>query len=103
MQKLLSPSRQHASRARAPSSAGFTLVELMVALSGGLFLSMVVFALARDSTRFYQREGRLASATLAGIVGFKRLTDDIARAGYLSTPNIQADPRNCTPAAELPV
>jgi hypothetical protein len=74
----------------------------MVALSGGLFLSMVVFALARDSTRFYQREGRLASATLAGIVGFKRLTEDIARAGYLSTPNVQSDPRNCTPVASLP-
>lgn len=77
-------------------AAGFTLVELMVALSGGLFLSMVVFALARDTTRFYQREGRIASATLAGAVGFDRLKADIERAGYLSTPNIQADPRNCT-------
>ena len=75
---------------------GFTLVELMVALSGGLFLSMVVFALARDTTRFYQREGRVTSATLAGIVGFERLKADIERAGYLSTPNIQADPLVCT-------
>jgi hypothetical protein len=78
--------RKHAER-------GFTLVELMVALSGGLFLSVMVFALARDTTRFYQREGRLASATLAGIVGFERLKADIARAGYLSTPNVQRDPR----------
>jgi len=75
---------------------GFTLVELMVALSGGLFLSIVVFALARDTTRFYQREGRIASATLAGIVGFERLKADIERAGYLSTPNIQSDPLVCT-------
>jgi hypothetical protein len=71
---------------------GFTLVELMVALTGGLFLSIVVFALARDASRFYQHEGRLASATLAGMVGFERLKADIERAGYLSTPNIQADP-----------
>jgi len=83
--------------------AGFTLVELMVALSGGLFLSMVVFALARDTTRFYQREGRLASATLAGMVGFERLKADIERAGYLSTPNIQADPLNRTTMASAPV
>jgi hypothetical protein len=83
--------------------AGFTLVELMVALSGGLFLSMVVFALARDTTRFYQREGRVASATLAGIVGFERLKADIERAGYLSTPNIVTDPLNRTPLGSAPV
>jgi Tfp pilus assembly protein PilW len=77
-------------------AAGFTLVELMVALTGGLFLSVVVFALARDATRFYQREGRIASATLAGAVAFDRLKADIERAGYLSTPNIQSDPQNCT-------
>jgi hypothetical protein len=67
----------------------------MVALSGGLFLSVMVFALARDTSRFYQREGRLASATLAGMMGFERLKADIARAGYLSTPNIVRDPKVC--------
>lgn len=64
----------------------------MVALSGGLFLSIVVFALARDASRFYQREGRMTTATLAGMIGFDRLKNDIERAGYLSTPNIQRDP-----------
>jgi hypothetical protein len=83
---------------RATSSErGFTLVELMVALSGGLFLSVMVFALARDSTRFFQREARLASSTLAAMVGFERLKADIERAGYLSTPNIQKDPNVLTP------
>jgi Tfp pilus assembly protein PilW len=76
---------------------GFTLVELMVALSGGLFLSIVVFALARDASRFYQREGRVASATLAGMIGFERLKADIERAGYLATPNIQGDPNLAVP------
>ncbi|HSU38792.1 MAG TPA: hypothetical protein VLJ38_04460, partial [Polyangiaceae bacterium] len=75
------------------AAPGFTLVELMVALSGGLFLSIVVFALARDASRFYQREGRIASATLAGMIGFERLKADISRAGYLGTPNIQLDPQ----------
>src|SRR5688572_98249 len=81
-------------RRLAPRGArGFTLVELMVALTGGLFLSAVVFALSRDTTRFYQQETRVASATLAGLVGFERLKSDIQRAGYLSTPNVQTDPR----------
>jgi hypothetical protein len=89
---------QHAALRR-----GFTLVELMVALSGGLFLSVMVFALARDTSRFYQREGRLANATMAGMMGFERLKADIARAGYLTTPNIRRDPTVCmTPSAGWP-
>lgn len=70
-------------------------MELMVALSGGLFLSVIVFTLARDTSRFYQRESRIASATLGGIVGFERLKRDIARAGYLSSPNVASDPAVC--------
>jgi len=90
-------------RRRHVRGRGFTLVELMVALSGGLFLSMVVFTLARDSNRFYQQQTRLANATLSGIVGFDRLRADIARAGFLTTPNIMADPHVCTqPTAQSP-
>ena len=39
--------------------AGFTLVELMVAVTGGLFVAIMVFVLARDGARFYQREARV--------------------------------------------
>jgi Tfp pilus assembly protein PilW len=85
------------------SAAGFTLVELMVAMTGGLFLSIVVFALSRDASRFYQRESRVANATLAGLSGFERLSSDVARAGHLSTPNINNDPDVCNkPQATWP-
>ena len=77
------------------SAEGFTLVELMVAMTGGLFLSIVVFALSRDASRFYQSEGRVANATSAGLSGFERLSSDVARAGHLVTPNINADPHVC--------
>ncbi len=91
-------------RRRGHGPRGFTLIELMVALSGGLFLSMVVFALARDTNRFYAQQTRLANATLSGIVGFDRLRADMARAGFLTTLNILGpDPRVCTqPAAGWP-
>jgi hypothetical protein len=86
--------RQHVV-SRARRRRGFTLVELMVAVTGGLFMSIVVFVLARDGARFYQRESRLADATFAGIVGFERLRVDIGRAGFMSSPNIRRDPRVC--------
>lgn len=93
----------HRAFERARAAGGFTLVELMVAMTGGLFLSIVVFALSRDASRFYQREGRVANATLAGLSGFERLSSDLARAGHLSTPNISSDPRVCNrPQASWP-
>jgi len=77
------------------TSAGFTLIELMVALTGGLIISIAVFALARDSGRFYQHEARLANATISGLLGFERLRADLGRAGFLSSPNIASDPSLC--------
>jgi len=81
---------------RVRSGRGFTLVELMVALTGGLFVSLAVFALARDAGRFYQQESRLANATVGALVGFERLRTDIARAGFMSSPNVVRDPFVCS-------
>ena len=77
------------------ASAGFTLVELMVAMTGGLFISLAVFALARDSGRFYQGEARIANATVGGLLGFERLRLDIARTGFMASPNAVRDTRIC--------
>lgn len=80
----------------APSRRrGFTLIELMVALTGGLMFSTFVFLLAKDTTRFYQNELRLSAATQNVVTGFQRLRTDIARAGFLSTPNVRLDPSTC--------
>jgi hypothetical protein len=81
-------------RSRAGRS-GFTLVELMVAMCGGLFLSLAVMALTRDFSRFSMQQMRISNATLAGANGFDRLVNDLARTGYLVTPNINSDPRVC--------
>ncbi len=80
---------------RSRKARGFTLVELMVAVSGGMFIALAVFALASDAGRFYKRESRVSDATLAGLVGFERLRVDLARAGFLTTPNVRRDPRLC--------
>ncbi|HVY27711.1 MAG TPA: hypothetical protein VHB79_14250 [Polyangiaceae bacterium] len=90
--------RGHLARRRS-CQGGFTLTELMVALSAGLFLVIVVFALSRDVTRFYQRETRVANATLSGVSGMERLAGDLALAGHLSTANITTDPHVCNKPA----
>ena len=86
-----------ATRRSLSAARGFTLIELMVALAGGLIFSVAVFALSRDTSRFYQREARVADATLTAIVGFERLQADIARAGFMTTPNSLTDPMLCAP------
>lgn len=76
-------------------SRGFTLIELLVAIVAGLFVAIAAFALSKQGSRFFHQETRLANAQFETLVGFERLRADIARAGYLSTPNIQAEPFHC--------
>lgn len=80
---------------------GFTMIELLVSLTGAMFLSISVFMLAKHASALYQREARVASANLASVVGFERLRADIARAGFLASPNVRRDPFVCgNPAAD---
>ncbi len=74
---------------------GFTLIELMVAIMAGVFVSAAAFAFARASSRAYQQDVRLSTATSAANLGFRRLMNDLQRASYLGTPNIQRDRRDC--------
>lgn len=78
-----------------PFARGFTLVELMVAVTGGLFVTIAVFMLSKQATSLYQSEARVSNATLSSVVGFERLRTDIARAGFLASPNIRRDPKLC--------
>lgn len=80
---------------RRAARAGFTLVELMVSMTGGLFLTITLFLLARNASALYEHESRAANATIASVTGFERLSNDVARAGHMSTPNIAMDPRVC--------
>jgi hypothetical protein len=80
---------------RTQSCGGFTLVELMVSITGGLFVAIAVFMLAKQSTNLYQSEGRVGTATLGSMVGFERLRQDVERASFLSSPMIRRDPKLC--------
>jgi prepilin-type N-terminal cleavage/methylation domain-containing protein len=84
------------------SRRGFTLIELMVAITAGLFVAIAAFALARQGSRFFQQEARIANAQFSATLGFDRLRADIARAGFLSTANVQRDPLRCGSPATWP-
>lgn len=79
----------------AKFSRGFTLIELMVALTGGLFFTVFVFMLTRDVATFFEEQTRISETTLSTTSGFERLRSDIARAGYLSSPNMAKDVNRC--------
>jgi prepilin-type N-terminal cleavage/methylation domain-containing protein len=74
---------------------GFTLVELMVAVTAGLFVAVASFALAKQGSKFFQQEARVANAQFSATLGFDRLRADIARAGFLTSANVQRDPFIC--------
>jgi len=80
---------------RLPGKRAFTLVELMVALTGGLIFSVFVFMLTRDVSRFFRNESGLADATTAVLTGYQRLRADVQRAGFLASPNLVKDLGRC--------
>jgi prepilin-type N-terminal cleavage/methylation domain-containing protein len=85
------------------SQAGFTLVELMIALAAGLLVASAAFLLARNASSFFQHEARISAAQYGAMVGLGRLQADLQRAAFLSSPNVKTDPHRCgeitTPAA----
>jgi prepilin-type N-terminal cleavage/methylation domain-containing protein len=87
--------RAHAIPRARCAERGFTILEVMVALSAGVLVSMATFMMSKSASAFFQREARVSSAQLALTLAMNRITGDIQRASFLSTPNIQTDPNIC--------
>ena len=80
-------------RLRHPRTArGFTLIELMVSLMAGLFVAMAVVALSKEATTTFHEESRTATAEMSLRTAVDRIRNDLQRAAFMSTPNIQKDP-----------
>lgn len=95
MSRMPAPNPTSPPRGIRQQGRGFTLIELMVALTGSLFFTVFVFMLSRDVSRFFQAQTRTSDTTLAAISGFERLRTDIARAGFLASPNLSRDVNRC--------
>jgi type II secretory pathway pseudopilin PulG len=85
---------------RGRSAAGFTLVELTVALVAGLIVAIGIVSLAKASTQTFHEETRAGAAEAALRTAVDRLRSDLARAGYMSTGNITADPNIAKPLGQ---
>jgi len=81
---------------------GFTLIELVVALSAGLLVAASALALSRNASRFFQSEARIAAAQFSATLGMNRLVADLQRAGFLGTRDNSTDPHFCKPTSALP-
>jgi len=83
--------RRHKVGARR-SGAGFTLVELMIAMVAGLMVAMAVMGVSKEATNTFHEEVRVAGAEMALRVAMERLRQDLQRAAFMSTGNIVGDP-----------
>lgn len=74
---------------------GFTLIEVIVALSAGVLVTLAAFMLSKNAVSFFQYEARVSTTQLGLTLAMNRLTNDIQRASLLSSPNPSVDPTVC--------
>jgi prepilin-type N-terminal cleavage/methylation domain-containing protein len=70
---------------------GFTLVELMVALMAGAVAITSIYSISSVSARHFHEQQRIARLQMSVRMAMSQLTRDVARAGYLGTPNSAAE------------
>ncbi|HEX8795687.1 MAG TPA: prepilin-type N-terminal cleavage/methylation domain-containing protein [Polyangiaceae bacterium] len=78
-------------RTRRASQAGFTLVELTVAMVAGLIVALGIVGLSRAATKTFNEEIRSSAAESALRTAMDRLRADLQRAAFMSTGDIQSD------------
>lgn len=71
---------------------GFTLLEMMVALTAGALVVAAVFTLGGASSRHFQEQQRIGTTQRSVRMAMDRVRRDIARAGYLSVSDTVGAP-----------
>ncbi|MEM9073754.1 MAG: prepilin-type N-terminal cleavage/methylation domain-containing protein [Myxococcota bacterium] len=78
-------------RRRFRRQAGFTLVEMMAALTAGLVAISAIYTISSASSKHFHEQQRISQTQMALRMGMSRLTRDISRAGFGGSPNTQAE------------
>ncbi len=85
----------------AAAESGYSLVELMVALTAGALVIASTYYIGAASSRHFQEQQRVGQTQTAVRLAMDLVQRDLARAGYLGTSNSQRDQRCRAPAVEL--
>jgi prepilin-type N-terminal cleavage/methylation domain-containing protein len=89
--KKLRPRALHRSRRRR---AGFTLLELMVALAIGTLVVATMYTLSGTSAHAFQTQQRISQLQLQTRLALERVRRDVAATGFGGTPDSQRE-RSC--------
>lgn len=76
---------------RKIAQGGFTLVELLFALVAGLIVALAVVSLSKSATQTFYEEQRAASAEMSLRLAIDRVRQDVERASFMASGNVQAD------------
>lgn len=76
--------------------AGFTLVEMMVALTIGAMVIATVYTIGASASRHFQEQQRVSQLQLSVRLALDRIRRDVARAAFHGTMNSALD-QNCGP------
>lgn len=80
---------------------GFSLLELMVALTLGATVVSSVYFIGGSSAKHFQEQQRIAQGQLSLRIAMEQLRRDISRAGYLGTPNSAIEPTCVAPGVGI--
>ena len=84
------------SGARATSTRqGFTLAELLVAIGLTSVVAVGMYSLSQVSAQTFQQQQRVSEMQLRLRSAVEEMRADLARAGYMGTPNSLTDPMVC--------
>lgn len=79
--------RTRTSGVRSASRSGFTLIELMVALTIGAMAVTSIYVVGRGNTHFFHQQYRASNTMTRLRIAMAQVKRDLQRAGYLATPN----------------
>lgn len=92
---------KRAPRQRRPQR-GYTLVELLISMLITAVTVVALYQVSRSATDTFNQQQRAAEMQLRVRFAMETLRADIARAGFMMTPNSATDPRVC-PRPMIPI